>query len=162
MSFLTGETKQSSNVTPETSGLYKDLISFIKGQGFSGLNPIVNPDDASLQPFLKLFSQQNAHNFAQAKESTGNLTGSGAANVMGNAASKADTEQGAFLANLLEGRRTNDANRRLQLIMGALGSPAGATTTTYQPGFIDYAAQGATALAGGGAFNSLFNKKPGA
>lgn len=142
MSFLIGKTQQRSNVTGETSQVYNKLLEYIMGQGFGGLNPSVSPDQASLEPYQRLFRQQNAQNFAQAKESAGNLTGSGFANYLGNAAATADAQQGAFLANLFEQRRQQDADRFLRLVLGSLGSPAGGVTQMYQPGFLDYAFQG--------------------
>jgi hypothetical protein len=158
VSFLTGQTKQTSNVNGSTEGLDKSLIEWITGQGFKGLNPGTQVDEASIAPYRKMFEQNNALNFAQAKESVGNLTGSGLGNTIGTAAARGNAEQGSFLANLFENRRQQDANRFLSLIMGTLGSPAGGVATSYQPGFLDYAGQGATALAGGGAFNGLFKR----
>lgn len=156
MSFLLGKQEQLSNVSPETGGLYKDLIGSIQGQGLDKLFPGTKTDQSSIQPYLDLFSMQNSRNFAQAKESSGNLTGSGLENNLGNATAKADTEQSAFLASLFERRRQDDANRFMQLIMSTLGSQAGSRTNVYRPGLLDYAGQGATALASGGAFNGLF------
>lgn len=158
MSSLTTSTKQLSNVNPMTEALQNQLVSFLGGGGLSrGLNPSVVPDAASLAPFLQLFSQQNARNLAQAKESAGNLTGSGLGNIIGAEAGRADSEQGAFLANLFEQRRQADANRFAQVLLGSLNSNAGGVTNIQQPGLLDYASQGAMALAGGGAFNGLFS-----
>jgi hypothetical protein len=109
-----------------------------------------------MQPYLDMFTQQNSRNFAQAKESAGNLTGSGLGNIIGAEAGRANVEQGAFLANLFEQRRTNDANRNAQLVLGSLGSPAGQVDYSYTPGFLDYLSQGVSGLAQGGAFNKLF------
>ncbi len=80
MSFLVGKTVEQSNVTGQTGGVYKDLLNYISGQGFAGLNPGTSVDAASIRPYQDLFSQQNARNFAQAKESAGNLSGSGLTN----------------------------------------------------------------------------------
>ncbi len=147
MSFLVGKTVEQSNVTGQTGGVYKDLLNYISGQGFAGLNPGTSVDAASIRPYQDLFSQQNARNFAQAKESAGNLSGSGLGNTIGNAAAAANSQQGAFLANLFEQRRQQDANRYLQLIMGSLSSPAGQVQRVHQPGFLDYAAKAAKAAA---------------
>lgn len=159
MSFLTGKTSTQSNVIPESSAALKQLLAYLTGgQGLERLFPGTEVDNKSIQPYLDLFSQQNSRNFAQAKESAGNLTGSGLGNIIGSEAARANADQGAFLANLFEARRQNDASRFAQLLLGALGSPAGGVTTTYTPGLLDYAAQGASALASGGAFNSFFKK----
>lgn len=153
MSGLTGKTEQLSNVTPETSQLFNSLLSFIgTGQGLNRLTPGTQIDKSSIQPYLDLFTQQNARNLAQAKESAGNLTGSGLGSIIGQEAGRANTEQSAFLANLFEQRRQQDANRFLNLVLGSLDSRAGGVSNVYSPGFLDYAAQGATAAASGGAF----------
>lgn len=149
---------------PSDLGQLRDpLLSFL-GSNVRGIIP--QPSDAandpSLEPYRALFRQQNMLGAAQAKESAGNLTGSGFAAALGNYMARANTEQGGFLANLLEQRGQNNANRLAQLF-GALGT-AGVSTPqqTYQPGFLDYAAQGISAAAGGGAFNGLFGGGKGA
>lgn len=147
MPWLTGKNVQQSNVNQPTAGLDQSLIQWIQGQGFAGLNPATSVDAASAAPYQKMFADQNAQVFGQAKESAGNLTGSGLGAQLGTAGQRASTEQNAFLANLFEQRRQNDSNRFLQLVLGTLGSPAGGVTNTYQPGFLDYAAQGAKAAA---------------
>lgn len=157
MSFLLGSVEQAPNANPDTTALQNNLVKFLQGgDGFNRLFPgtEVNPED--MAPYLQLFTQQNARNFAQAKESAGNLTGSGFANTLGARAGEANAEQGAWLANLFEQRRMADANRAAGLMLGALNSNAGGVTTMYQPGFLDYALQGAGALAGAGAFNGMF------
>jgi len=147
VSFLLGKNVQQPNVNQATSGLDQALINYIQGQGFSGLNPPTQVDAASIAPYQKLFADQNAQTFGQAKESAGNLTGSGLAAGLGTAAQRASTEQGSFLANLFENRRQQDAARFLQLVLGTLGSPAGGVTNVHQPGLLEYAAQGASAAA---------------
>lgn len=147
MSFLVGQTKTRPNVSGETSDLHNQLIEFIRNSGLGGLTPGTNPDPSQIEPYQRLFRDTNAQNFAQVKESAGNLTGSGLGNNLGIAAQRASTEQGAFLADLIERRRQADANRWAQVVLGTLGSPAGGVSQTYQPGFLDYAIQGATAAA---------------
>ena len=159
MSGFLGKTETVSNVTPGTGQAHDILLAALtgSGRGVGGqLFPGTMVDNKSIQPYLDLFTQQNTRNLAQAKESAGNLTGSGLGNIIGARAGEANVEQGAFLANLFEARRREDANRFLQAYLGALGSPAGGTQTYYTPGFVAYLGQGATALAGGGAFNNLF------
>jgi len=149
MSFLTGQTKQLPNSNSKTTGVQQGLMDYLMNQngGFGQLNPGTSVDQSSIQPYLDLFTQQNSRNFAQAKESAGNLTGSGLATAIGQEAGRADTEQGAFLANLFEQRRTADANRYASTLMGGLNSSAGGVTNAYQPGFLDYLFQGASAAA---------------
>jgi hypothetical protein len=147
MSFLMGKTQTRPNVSDETSGLHNSLIEYLTQQGFGGLNPTGQADPSMIEPYQKLFRDQNAQNFGQVKESAGTLTGSGLGNNLGIAAQRASTEQGAFLADMIERKRQADANRWSQLILGTLGSPAGGVTRTYQPGFLDYAIQGASAAA---------------
>lgn len=147
MSFLAGKTKPLSNVSEGTSGLHQQLIDYITKGGFGGLNPGTSPDAASIEPYQKMFRDQNAMVFGQAKESAGGLTGSGLGNTLGIAGQRASTEQGGFLAQLFEQRRQQDANRQLQLILGTLGSPAGGVTQSYQPGFLDYLMEGAQTAA---------------
>lgn len=159
MPFLFGQSRQDSNANPQTTGLQNQLVDFL-GRGNGGLDRLfpgteINPDD--IQPFLDLFSQQNARTLGQAKESAGNLTGSGFANTLGARAGESATAQNAFLANFFEERRREDANRFAGVLLGSLNSNAGGVTNSYQPGFLDYLFQGAGAAASGGAFNGLFN-----
>jgi len=149
MSFLLGKQKQLPNANEATVGAHGNLLQFLQSQGggLGGLFPGTSTGNVDIQPYLDLFTMQNARNLAQAKESAGNLTGSGLATSIGQEAGRASTEQGAFLANLFEARRMGDANRRAQLLLGALGSPAGSVTNAYQPGALDYLFQGASAAA---------------
>lgn len=153
-----GKHGEQSNVNEQTGALHNQLLQYLGFTGIGqGLNPSVTPDAASMQPFLTLFTQQNQRNLAQAKESAGNLTGSGLGTVIGQEAGRANAEQGAFLANLFEQRRRQEADRFASVLLGALNSQAGGMTPTYTPGLLDYAGQGAQALASGGAFNGLFS-----
>ena len=142
MSFLMGHNTSTSSGQKED--FYNNLLKYLGNGGFNNLFPQTSVDKAALQPYMDLFTQQNTRNFAQAKESAGNLTGSGFANTLGARASEADSQQGAFLANLLESRRTNDANRMASLLLGVT---QGAGEKAYQPGFLDYALQGLGAAA---------------
>lgn len=137
MSFLMG--KNTSTSSADKEGLYNDLVKFLGGNGFAGLFPETAIDQKAMQPYLDMFTQQNTRNFAQAKESAGNLTGSGFANTLGARASEADVQQGAFLAQLMEARRTGDANRMAGLFANAT---QGAGQKAYQPGALDYLFQG--------------------
>ena len=156
MPGLLGQTKQLASTGPDLQSLLKHLATGLNQDPMSLLFPGTKVDNTSIQPYLDLFTQQNTRNLAQAKESAGNLTGSGLGNIIGAEAGRASTEQGAFLANLFEQRRQADSQRALQALLGTLGSPAGQVQNVYQPGFLDYAAQGVSGLASGGAFNNLF------
>jgi hypothetical protein len=163
MSFLVGKTRQDPNVTGDTRQAHAKLLQFLLGQGGEGLNrlfPGSEVDPKALQPYLDLFTQQNTKTFGQAKESAGNLTGSGFGNILGNKAAEASTMQGGFLADLFERRRAQDQSIFANTLIQGLGSPAGGVTNSYQPGFLDYATQAASSIApafgaGGFTFGSL-------
>jgi hypothetical protein len=147
---LTGETKQLSGVSPDIAGLREGVAAFLQQGGFgANLFPSVVPDAASMQPFLDLFTQQNRRVLGQAKESAGNLTGSGFANILGRRSAEAQTSQGAFLSQLFEQRRQQDADRFLQLLLGFGTSGVGPPQNVYQPGFLDSLTAGAAAIAPG-------------
>jgi hypothetical protein len=148
MSFLFGKSGSESNVDPNTEALQRTLAKYLKGRGFEGLFAEPGVDPNVIQPYLDLFTQQNSKNLAQAKESTGNLTGSGVGNIIGQQAGRASTEQGAFLADLSERMRQADKAFLLNAILGTLGSPAAGRTQTYTPGFLDYATSAAGKAAG--------------
>jgi hypothetical protein len=147
MSFLIGKTQARSNVSGPTAGTHEDLLKYIMSQGFGGLNPAPGANKAILAPYEAQFQQQNAMAGAAAKESAGNLTGSGFANTLGSALGRNATDQGSFLATMMEQMRQNDANRYQQLVLGTLASPAGGVQYTHTPGLLDYAMQGAQAAA---------------
>lgn len=156
MGFLVGKTNTVSNVNTGTSKLDQGLTDWLSRGGFGAAMPGTAIDPTGLEAFKTAFADQNAQTFGQAKESAGNLTGSGLGNSLGTAAAGAANSQNAFLANFLEQRRQNDANRFVNLLLGTLGSPAAGVHQTYTPGLLDYAGQAATGLASGGAFNGLF------
>lgn len=147
MSFLFGKSGSQSNVNPASADLQQTLAKYLKGRGFEGLFTEAGVDPKVIQPYLDLFSQQNSRNLAQAKESAGNLTGSGVGNIIGQQAGKASTEQGAFLADLSERMRQADRGFLLNAILGILGSPSAGQTPTYTPGLLDYGVQGLSAAA---------------
>lgn len=147
MSFLLGKTNENRTVSDQTAGAHDQLIQYILGQGYGGLNAPVDMNSPEVGAFQKMFRDQNAMAFGQAKESAGSLTGSGLGNSLGFAAGQAANAQGSFLANLLEQKRQNDANRFLQTILGAFGSPAAQIERTRTPGLLETAAQGLGAAA---------------
>jgi hypothetical protein len=144
MAGFTGSTKTMQNIPSDVAPLRQQLAGALGKQGFDWLSP--NAPDIS--PFLQLFSQQNAQNLAQAKESAGNLTGTGYGNRLGAATQRADVEQGAFLANLLEQSRQANANRLASILSPFLNAGVAPPQQVYQPGFLDYATQGLAGAAG--------------
>lgn len=152
MSGFTGKTVTTENIPGDITGNRQGLSEFIKNQGFGGLMT-GTPD---IQPYQELFKQQNAFNNAQAKEDAGNLTGSGFANTFGRSVARANVEQGAFLADLLERSKQQNASRFASVVLPFLTTGVGPPTQSYQPGILDYAAQAGTSLAAGGAFNKFF------
>lgn len=108
MSFLTG-----SQVTPPTT---VGGISAITGLDSTGQVP---------QAYQSLWSSALAPILAQAKESSGNLTGTGLSNNLGTAAGQSLS---SFLLNYL-GMTSGNANRL-------------ATSESYQPGLLNYLFQG--------------------
>lgn len=139
--FLIGHQKEAS--PGDVQGFRKQLLDFISKQGLSTIlsGAGAGPD---LGPFKELFAQRRATGLAQAKESAGNLTGSGFGNILGEAAGRSISEENAFLANLMEQSRQQGANRFLSLI-GQV--PGFVGQTGYQPGLLDYLFKGAQAAA---------------
>lgn len=174
MSFL-GKVRTYDQSPPETRGLRQDIAGQFQGQlpgaigGMSGKMPDYSSNadmqfflNNLLKPYSDMFTAQRGSALAQAKESAGNLTGSGYNNILGSAAAESIAGEQALLANLLMGLRGQEINRGLTLrgqdigqssdflnmILGfsSSGTPRG---LAYQPGFIDYAAPVAGAYVGG-------------
>lgn len=141
MSFLTGSQKEL--LPGDVQGFRGGLLDFIRQQGL-GTALSGSPQAIDLKPYMDLFGQRRAEGLAQAKESAGNLTGSGFANILGSAAGRSIFDENAFLANLQENARQASAQR----FMGLLGLIPGVTGQVgHQPGFLDYLFQGASAAA---------------
>lgn len=147
MSFLMGQTKE---LLPSDLQKYRQqLLDFIGNQGLgtalTGGNVKID-----MSPYQQLFAQQRSESLASAKESAGNLTGSGFANTLGAAAGRSASQDNAFLGQLLFNAQQGAASR----FAGLLGLPGGlAGQTAYQPGFLDYLIQGAgkaASIAGAG------------
>ena len=138
MSFLTDQMKELAPA--DVQGFRKRVSDYV---GSSGLDTAM-PSTTDLTPFREAFAKTRAGALAQAKESSGNLTGSGYANTMGTAAGRSAYEENAFLAQLMEQSRQANASRFLSM-MGLIPQSAG--TMAYQPGFLDYVMQGAKAAA---------------
>jgi hypothetical protein len=152
MSGFTGSTQTVEQVPGDIAGLRSGFASWLQNQGFQGLQTGA-PD---ITPYQKMFEQQNAFNLAQAKEASGNLTGSGFANTLGKTVGRSNVEQGAFLANLLEESKQANASRLASILSPFLNTGVGPPQQQYQPGFLDYLFEGAQTAAsfvpgGGGA-----------
>lgn len=145
MPGFAGKTVTEDAIPTDVQGLRGDMASFLQNQLGSGLM-LGAPD---LAPFQELFRRQNINTFAQAKESAGTLTGSGYGNMMGRAAGDAATQQGAFLADMLNRNREANAQRLQNYFIPMLTAGVGPPQTSYQPGFLDYAIGGAAAVAPG-------------
>jgi hypothetical protein len=105
--------------------------------------------DSILNPFKSLFAETRSQGLAQAKESAGNLTGSGYNNILGQYANQSIAQEQSFLADLLNRRQQQNSGNFLQLLLGQ--QPAQAA---YQPGFTESALGGLSAILpflGGGA-----------
>lgn len=148
MSGFTGQTKTTSGTPAEIMPVRKQGADWL---GKQNLDQIL-PGSPDMAPFLKMFQDQSAMNFATAKEGAGNLTGSGYGTAVGEAAARGTTEQGAFLAQMAEKHQQDNANRLLQFFSSLSGSGVAPPSTSYQPGFLDYlgsaGASVGTALAG--------------
>lgn len=131
MPFLTGKQVESS--PKDTQAFRKELFDFIKSQG---LKTAATGFAEIPKEYGPAFAQRRAEALAAAKESAGNLTGSGFGNVLGVAAGRSALEENAFLANLQQ----QSADRFLRLLQ----LPAAYTgQMTHQPGFLDYLFEGA-------------------
>lgn len=87
--------------------MVKSLNEIVNSQAGTGLWK-----DDIMSPYQALFKQQNDMALAQAKEQSGNLTGSGYAANLGNVAGRAATEQGAKLADMLTNLATIEQGKQ--------------------------------------------------
>jgi hypothetical protein len=126
MSFLTGHTKELA--PGDVIDWRKKMEAMLSG----GQGPFTDVGDVSA--YKDMFTQTRGEGLAQAKEQAGNLTGSGFANTMGEAAGRSVFQENAFLADLMNRNKQANAQRWAQL--GA-GIPGMAGQMAYQPGFLD-------------------------
>ena len=132
-----------------TTGGVPGLLGFLsRDPNFSTLftgvpfgSDMKNFEDTVLSPFKGLFAETRAQGLAQAKESAGNLTGSGYNNILGQYANQSIQAEQTFLADLLNRRQSQNAGNFLQLLLGQ--QPAQAA---YQPGFAESALGGLAAI----------------
>jgi len=101
-----------------------------------------------------MFAENRNQALAQAKEQSGNLTGSGFANALGTTTNRSLVEEDMLLAQMLQAER----QMMMQGLVPFATAGVGGNYTGYQPGFLDYLMQGASkaapAFAPGGAFGS--------
>lgn len=136
MSFLMGHTQEM--LPSDLKNYRSQLLSFIGNQG---LDTILTGGNVKIDmsPYQQLFAQQRAESLASAKESAGNLTGSGFANTLGTAAGRSASQDNAFIGQLLFNAQQGAANR----FAGILGLPIQSQGQEgYQPGFLDYLTKG--------------------
>lgn len=93
-----------------------------------------------LQPYNDLFAAQRNSALAQAKESAGNLTGSGYNNILGSATAESLAQQQALSAQTLMGLRQQELQRQqdfLRLLFSFATTGVGPNQAVYQPGLLD-------------------------
>jgi hypothetical protein len=132
MSFLTGKQVPGTMVSPDAAGLRSRTIGRL-----SDVDPLTGLEGGKVpQAYMDLFQSHLAPILAQAKESAGNLVGSGSENIIGAAAGRSFSD---FLLGLL-----NQTGGRAASLTAGYTSPQ---PVAYQPGFLDYLFQGAAAAA---------------
>lgn len=146
MSFLLGKTQSIERVPKDIQGLRGNIAGgFQAGDLFSPeLSDVFL--ERILGPARALFTQSREQAFAQAKESAGNLTGSGFANILGESAQRSLTDENAFVSQLLNAERQRQ-QQRLQLAISFATAGVAPPEVAYQPGFLDYLFQGASGVA---------------
>jgi len=129
---------------PDIGQLRQSFADFLSQQGFStAINGPMGGPTLDTSPYKAMFAQNRAEALAGAKESAGNLTGSGLGNTIGAAAGRSVAGENAFLANLLNANQQAAAERYTRLLGGFATAGVSTPQTYYQPGFLDYLFQGA-------------------
>lgn len=118
-------------------------------QGFQGVLGQGGPPPAQdtrffydniLKPYTDLFAAQRGAALGQAKESAGNLTGSGYNNILGASLAESIGNEQALTANTLMGLRQQELQRQqdfLRLLFGFASNGVGPNQAVYQPGLLD-------------------------
>lgn len=134
MSFLTGKMESVQRTDPQAMGLKQLTLGRLEGiDPFTGLDR----GGGGIPPALmQLFQSSLDPVLAQAKESAGNLTGSGLGNIIGGTAGRSLSD---FLTHILSQRASNATS-----LTGQLLTPQ---TQGYKPGFLDSLFQGVGAAA---------------
>lgn len=170
-----GGTMQNLDTTPpdvraireQFGGALMGQLPGAVAQGFGPIGDYSSSADSQffiqnlLKPYMEMFAAQREGTLAQAKESAGNLTGSGYNNILGASATESLANEQGIMAGILNQLRSQEIQRGLtlrgqdmgrqsdllRLILGfaSSGSPS---QPAYQPGFLDYAAPVAGAAIG--------------
>ena len=156
--FLLGGEKTVQNIPEDITGLRGELAQLFSGQGFGGLQAgarlpgdfINDPQfvQTIIEPFRQLFSQNRERGLAQAKESAGNLTGSGFANILGGEVNRSLSQENALISSIINrfaesssriatGAQQSDAQRFAQLLSMFTSTGVGSPDTFRQPGFLE-------------------------
>lgn len=96
--------------------------------------------DNLLKPYQDLFQAERGAVLGQAKESAGNLTGSGYNNILGASAAQSLAGEQALTAQTLMGLRQQELARQqdfLRLLFGFASQGVGPNQAAYQPGLLD-------------------------
>ena len=158
MGDLTGKSKVLDPTLGDVKPLRQQLISALMsgipgfqnsvfGMAQGGKGGYAPLDPSIVEPYKQLFATNRADALGQAKESAGNLTGSGYNNILGTATAGSLAGENAQIAQL--GMQNQELQFRQQQafasLLAGLGSQQG--QVAYQPGFLDYLTQGAAAAA---------------
>lgn len=156
--FLFGGEKKVENIPSDIEGLRTEFADFFSSQGFDRLSggatlpgQFINDPmftQQIIEPFRQLFSQNRERGLAQAKESAGNLTGSGFANILGGEVNRSLQTENAFISDLINRFATSsaqlstqaqqsDAQRFAQLLGLFTSTGVGSPETFRQPGFLE-------------------------
>jgi hypothetical protein len=158
--------QENINTTPQDiRGLREQVVNFLTSGGLGQVNSAGtkpgNVDDQFfmnniLSPYRDMYAANRAGSLAQAKESAGNLTGSGYNNLFGSALANSLAQENAGLAQTRMGLRQNEqqyglqraqlqqqnqqfnAQQFLQMLLGMSTTGVGAEQPTYKPGFLDH------------------------
>ncbi len=152
MPFLFNQTKKAEGVPGDIEGLRDQTASFLSrrlGQFEQGrpspflLNQVIGPT-------RELFQQNRGIALAQAKESAGNLTGSGFANILGEATNRSLLQEDALIAQILQQERQNFMQALLGFGTAGVGPPQTYVQTGFLNDLIAGGGQAAAAYAGAG------------
>lgn len=151
---LTGHVEQfdstPSDIQPLRAAIVQQLLQGVNGLGnaYAGVlggGPPPAQDTSFfynniLGPYNDLFASQRSSALAQAKESAGNLTGSGYNNILGQATAESLAQQQALSAQTLLGLRAQELQRQqdfLRMLLGFGTAGVGGSQPYYQPGYLD-------------------------
>ncbi len=152
MSFLFGQQKSLDRIPSDIQGLRGGVSDYFARQleFLGGGEPSEFFVENILGPARGMFAQNRELALAQAKESSGNLTGSGFANAMGTTVNRSLAQEDWILAQMLNAER----QMQMQGMLGFSTAGVGPPENVYQPGMLDYLFEGlgkaAPMIAGGG------------